>query len=81
MTLAANDRIKAHYTLAMMLALAFFQDLSLGTFPPGASRHITAAVTLVTAGGGAPKDFNSVKLPCGEKTIKRLTVVHISTIA
>lgn len=48
----------------MMVALAFFQLLSFGTLPPGARRHMTAAVTFVTAGGGAPKDFSSVRLFC-----------------
>lgn len=41
--------------------LAAFQLLSFGIFPPGAKRTITAAVTFVTAPGGEPKDFNSVK--------------------
>jgi len=54
-------------TFDMMLDLAAFQLLSLGTFPPGASRHMTAAVTFTTAGGGAPNDFNSVKLVCNYK--------------
>lgn len=49
-------------TLPMIVALAFFQLLSFGTFPPGAKRHITAAVTFVTAVGGVPKDLSSVKL-------------------
>ena len=46
-----------------MLDLAAFQDLSLGTTPPGAINTITAAITLTTAAGGEPNDFNSVKLP------------------
>ena len=45
-----------------MVALAIFQLLSFGTLPPGASRHITAATTFTTAGGGEEKDFSSVKL-------------------
>ena len=45
-----------------IIPLAAFQDLSFGTLPPGAIKHMTAAVTLTTAAGGEPKDFNSVKL-------------------
>ena len=54
------DNIK--YTFDIMELLAAFQLLSFGILPPGANRHITAAVTFTTAGGGEPKDFNSVKL-------------------
>jgi len=42
--------------------LAAFQERSFGTFPFGASRHMTAETTLTTAFGGEPNDFNSVKL-------------------
>ena len=45
-----------------MELFAAFQLLSFGTLPPGASKHITAAHTFTTAGGGEPNDFNSVKL-------------------
>lgn len=41
--------------------MADFQLLSLGILPAGARRTITAAVTFVTAPGGEPNDFNSVK--------------------
>lgn len=41
---------------------AAFQLRSLGTFPLGASKTITAAVTLVTAPGGEPNDLSSVRL-------------------
>jgi hypothetical protein len=46
----------------MIVALVFFHDLSFGTLPPGASRHMTAAATLTTAAGGEAKAFISVKL-------------------
>ena len=47
-----------------MTTLAAFQLLSLGIFPVLLdSRTMTAAVTLTTAAGGDPNDFNSVKLP------------------
>jgi hypothetical protein len=47
----------------MIDALAAFHDLSLGTLPPGGTiRHITAAVTLTTAGGGEANAFISVRL-------------------
>ena len=45
-----------------MTTLAAFQLLSLGILPLGASSTMTAAATLITADGGEPKDFNSVKL-------------------
>lgn len=48
-------------TLAIV-TFAAFQLRSLGTLPPGAIRTMTAAVTLVTATTGEPKDFNSVRL-------------------
>lgn len=41
--------------------LAAFQLRSFGTLPCGARRTITAAVTLVTAPGGDPNDFSSVR--------------------
>ena len=44
------------------MILAAFQLLSLGILDGGASNTITAAVTLTTADGGEPKDFNSVRL-------------------
>lgn len=44
------------------ITLAFFQLRSFGIFPLGASKTITAAVTFVTAPGGEPNDFNSVRL-------------------
>lgn len=50
-------------TLFIMI-LAFCQDLSLGIFPLGESKTMTAEVTLTTAGGGEPNDFSSVKLAC-----------------
>jgi hypothetical protein len=45
---------------------AAFQLRSLGILPFGASNTITAAVTFVTAPGGDPNDFSSVKLPWGQ---------------
>ena len=59
-----NDGWKTAATLFMMLALEDFHDRSLGTLPPGANKTITAAVTLVTAAGGEPNDFSSVRLFC-----------------
>lgn len=50
-------------TLAITELLAAFQLLSFGILPVVARRHMTAANTFITAGGGEPKDFNSVKLP------------------
>ena len=44
-----------------------FQDRSLGILAGGASNTITAAVTLTTAAGGLPNDFNSVRLACKQK--------------
>jgi hypothetical protein len=44
---------------------AAFQLRSLGILPFGASNTITAAVTFVTAPGGDPNDFSSVKFPWG----------------
>ena len=44
--------------------LAAFQLRSFGILPLGASNTITAAVTFVTAPGGDPNDFNSVRLAC-----------------
>jgi len=41
--------------------LAAFQLRSFGTLPAGAKRTMTAAVTFVTAPGGEPNDFSSVK--------------------
>jgi hypothetical protein len=58
-------------TLDMIVALAFFHDLSLGTLPPGASRHMTAAATLTTAAGGEAKAFISVRLPCTINTTRQ----------
>ena len=48
----------------MIPAFAFFQfrSFSFGTFPPGDNMTMTPAITLTTAAGGEPKDFNSVKL-------------------
>lgn len=48
-------------TLAI-ITFAAFQLRSFGTLPPGAVRTMTAAVTLVTATTGEPKDFSSVRL-------------------
>lgn len=48
-------------TLAI-ITFAAFQLRSFGTLPPGAIRTMTAAVTLVTATTGEPKDFSSVRL-------------------
>ncbi len=45
-----------------IMAFALAQDRSLGIFPLVANKTMTAAVTLMTAGGGDPKDFNSVRL-------------------
>lgn len=53
---------KEAITFRKILTLQAFQLLSLGTFPFGAKNTNTAAVTLTTASGGEPKDFNSVKL-------------------
>jgi len=44
--------------------LAAFQLRSFGILPLGASNTITAAVTFVTAPGGDPNDFSSVRLAC-----------------
>ena len=44
-----------------MKTLHAFQDLSFGTLLAGAMSTITAAVTFITAGGGLPKDFSSVR--------------------
>lgn len=63
MNIAQIKSTGRQFTLLIIVAFAFFQLLSFGTFPPGANKHITAAVTLSTAGGGDPKDFNSVKFP------------------
>lgn len=57
-----GDR-KQEITLFIMI-LAFCQDLSLGIFPFGESKTMTAEVTLTTAGGGEPNDFSSVKFAC-----------------
>lgn len=54
-------RLSINYTLAI-IPLAAFQERSFGTLPPGAIRHMTAAVTLTTAAGGEPKDLSSVRL-------------------
>ena len=52
------------------MILQAFHDLSLGILLGGDRRTITAAVTLATAAGGFPKDFNSVRLAYqGEKVI------------
>ena len=56
-----------------IMTLAAFQLLSFGIF--GAlldSRTMTAAVTLTTAAGGEPNDFNSVRLPY-ERSINQIT--------
>ena len=45
-----------------IMAFALAQDRSFGIFPLVANKTMTAAVTLMTAGGGDPKDFNSVRL-------------------
>lgn len=45
-----------------MSTLQAFHDLSLGIFPFLANNTSTAAVTLTTASGGDPNDFNSVRL-------------------
>jgi hypothetical protein len=44
-----------------LLTFPAFQLRSLGIRPSGDNRTITAAVTLVTASGGEPNDFSSVK--------------------
>jgi len=44
--------------------LAAFQLRSFGILPFGASNTITAEVTFVTAPGGDPNDFSSVRLAC-----------------
>lgn len=54
------DRFQNNHKLS---TLAAFQLRSLGTLAAGASSTITAAVTLVTAPGGEPNDFSSVKFP------------------
>ena len=48
-------------TLAIMI-FELFHDLSFGILEEGAMSTITAAVTLITAGGGLPNDFSSVRL-------------------
>lgn len=53
--------MEVDFTLAIM-TLQAFQPRSLGILLGGANRTMTAAVTLTTAEGGEPKDFNSVKL-------------------
>lgn len=42
--------------------LQAFHDLSFGTFPFLDCKTNTADVTLITANGGDPNDFSSVKL-------------------
>jgi len=54
-----------HIVINSSLTFAAFQLRSLGILPLGASNTITAAVTFVTAPGGDPNDFNSVRLACG----------------
>jgi len=44
------------------LTLQAFHERSFGILPPLDNKTLTAAVTLTTASGGVPKDFNSVKL-------------------
>lgn len=44
------------------MAFPTFHDRSFGIFPFFENKTITAAMTLITAGGGEPNDFNSVKL-------------------
>ena len=48
-------------TFAIM-TLVEFQERSLGILLAGAQSTITAAVTLLTAGGGLLKDLSSVRL-------------------
>ena len=44
-----------------IIPLLAFQERSFGILLAGAQRTITAAVTLLTAGGGLLKDFSSVR--------------------
>jgi hypothetical protein len=53
-----------HIAAGSSLTFAAFQLRSLGILPLGASNTITAAVTFVTAPGGDPNDFSSVRLAC-----------------
>jgi hypothetical protein len=60
-----SQLLSIHITAGSTFTFAAFQLRSLGILPFGASNTITAAVTFVTAPGGDPNDFSSVKLPCG----------------
>lgn len=55
-----------------MKILAAFQLRSFGTLPRGASRTITAAVTLVTAFGGLGNVFSSVRFTWNKEVIQML---------
>jgi hypothetical protein len=57
--------LSIHIAADSRFTFAAFQLRSLGILPFGASNTITAAVTFVTAPGGDPNDFSSVKLPWG----------------
>ena len=59
----SQQNLPSFLTLDMTEALAAFQLRSLGTLPPGASKYITAPITITTAARGEPNDFNYVKLP------------------
>lgn len=56
------DRLTKKGSTLDIKALALAHDRSFGIFPFCANRTMTADVTLMTAGGGEPKDFSSVKL-------------------
>ena len=45
------------------MSLPFIHDRSFGILPVVDIKTITPATTLMTAGGGEPNDFNSVKFP------------------
>jgi hypothetical protein len=60
-----SQLLSIHTAAGSAFTFAAFQLRSLGILPFGASNTITAAVTFVTAPGGDPNDFNSVKLPWG----------------
>ena len=65
-----------------IMTLAAFQLRSFGIL--GAlldSRTMTAAVTLTTAAGGEPNDFNSVRLACTRKINLVICQYHCDSTA
>ena len=62
------------------MTFAAFHDLSLGILLGGASRTITAALTLTQAEGGLPNDLSSVKLAYVDKNKHRYYYIPCSYI-